>query len=288
MTGLRNPPLLTVTVLALAFSGCASTSEGDVKIQDIHGLALDPNDPSRLYVATHHGLFVGEADKKWAAVTAETFDMMGFTMPPRDGNIMYASGHPNRVGQGWAVGVVRSTDAGRTWTTLGLKNEVDFHAMAMQGGDELTNNTIYGFHGGKLHVSKDGGTTWTSRTLGIQVASLTVSPETGDVWAATPAGIQRNTRFAEGAWQIVSPSPASAIAAGPTGPTLFAYLDAEGLAKSSDRGKSWMHLNWTVPSGDYPWGIAPDPANSKTLYVGTARGSIHKTIDDGTTWSKIR
>lgn len=273
----------------MTLAGCASGGDGaEVHIQDIHGLALDPSDPTRLYVATHHGLFVGEGDTKWAAVTEEPFDMMGFTMHAHDGNIMYASGHPNRVDQGWAVGVVRSTDAGRTWTTLGLKNEVDFHALTMEPGRSMTNDTIYGFHDGKLHVSRDSGATWATRPLTFSVAALATMPTSGDLYAATPAGLQKNVRGAEGAWEIVTPKPAVAIAASPNASALIAYFSADGLAKSHDQGKTWSSLNWTVPAGDYPWGIAPGPESSGLIYVGTARGSIHKTDDDGASWIKVR
>lgn len=287
MTALRTGRAVAAVIPLLILAGCTNGSGDVVRIQDIHGLALDPQDANRLYVATHRGLFVGEGDTKWSSVTAEPFDMMGFTMHPRDGSIMYASGHPGRVGQGWAVGVVRSTDAGRTWTTLALKNEVDFHAMAMEPGSTMANDTIYGSHGGKLHVSTNGGTSWTTRALTFQVAALTVSPETGDVWAATSSGIQKNTRLAEGPWQIVNPKPALAVSASPDGTILYAYID-NGLAKSIDQGKTWTGLNWTVPSGDYPWGIAPSPTTSGPLYVGTAQGFIFKTTDQGASWTKIR
>lgn len=268
-------------------SGCAGSNEDALHIQDIHGLALDPNDSTRLYVATHHGLFVAEDDTEWSAVTQEPFDMMGFSMSSHDGNVMYASGHPNRVGQGWAVGVVRSTDGGRTWTTLALQNQVDFHAMAMEPGATLANDTIYGFHGGKLHVSRDGGLTWTTRTLAFAISALTVDPKTGDLFAATPMGIQRSDRFAEGLWQQANATAVVALAVAESG-SVYAYLDGVGLAESRNRGATWSSVNWTVPAGDYPWGIAPGPAGSGVLYVGTAKGTIHKTADSGTSWTTIR
>jgi len=60
---------------ALLLAGCAAPRiTNGVTIQDIHGLALDPDQPSRLYVATHHGLFVAENDTAWRAVTERSFE----------------------------------------------------------------------------------------------------------------------------------------------------------------------------------------------------------------------
>lgn len=280
--------LLLATLFSAGIAGCSQGSGGDVHIQDIHGLALDPNNPSILYVATHHGLFVGEDDARWAAVTEEPFDMMGFSVHTTDGRIMYASGHPGRAGQGWAVGLVRSTDAGRTWTTVGLKNQVDFHAMAMEPGAHLANDTVYGVHGGKLHVSRDGGATWTTRSLAFSVASLAVAPLSGDLWAATPQGVQRTAPGGEGAWRLVNPAAASAVAANPATSALVVHFNERGLAQSTDSGATWTSLNWTVPADDFPWGIALNPDESDAIYVGTARGTIHKTSNGGAAWSRVR
>lgn len=277
--------VLTIVSLIL-LAGCSAPAGDDVRITDIHGLALDPDRPSRLYVATHHGLFVADNDTKWAAVTKDPFDMMGFTMHPRDGNIMYASGHPGRAGQGWAVGVVKSVDAGRTWTTLGLKNEVDFHAMTMEAGIESAPDTIYGFHGGKTHFSTDGGRTWQNRPVSFQVASMAVDPASGALLTATPQGLQQIGRHLEGEWKTIATGSAVAIAAGQG--KLVAYMTRQGLARSMDAGRTWSPLNWTVPSEDYPWGIATGPSGSATTYVGTARGTIHKTVDGGASWTAVR
>jgi hypothetical protein len=281
---MRFSVLLTLAVLLLA--GCSSApTDGEVRIQDIHGLALDPAQPTRLYVATHHGLFVAENDSKWAAVTKEPFDMMGFTMHPGDGSIMYASGHPNRVGQGWAVGVVKSTDGGRTWATLALKNEVDFHAMTMEPGSNGAGDSVYGFHGGKVHVSKDGGKTWTAKAVSFSVAALAVAPAAGDVLAATDQGLQRIGRHLEGTWSPVAPDAALAVAA--TEGAFFVYFSKTGLAQSIDEGTSWTSMNWTVPEDDFPWGIAPT-ISADVVYVATARGHIEKTTNGGASWSRVR
>ena len=271
---------------AALLAGCASTPpDDDVKIQDIHGLALDPNQPTRLYVATHHGLFVAENDTGWAAVTERPFDMMGFTMHPRHAHIMYASGHPSGIGQGWAVGVVKSIDGGRTWTTLALKNEVDFHAMAMEAGNQDGADTVYGFHGGKVHYSHDGGTTWTNHAVPFAVASLAVDPTTGDLVAATDEGLVRAPRHLRGEWVRVAPGESLGVTV--IQDLWIAYFSDSGLARSVDGGTTWTPLNWMPPANDYPWGFAGTDDGS-SVYVGTARGTIHKSMDGGASWTRVR
>ncbi len=59
----------------------------------IHGLAVDRQDPSKLLVATHHGLFRAGPDGK-AERISEVQDLVGFNPHPSDPNTLYASGHP--------------------------------------------------------------------------------------------------------------------------------------------------------------------------------------------------
>ena len=59
-----KPVLLAFLGLALLVAGCASpqpeaSPQGGVasEISHIHGLAVNPDAPGELYIATHHGLF---------------------------------------------------------------------------------------------------------------------------------------------------------------------------------------------------------------------------------------
>ncbi|MGH9896127.1 MAG: WD40/YVTN/BNR-like repeat-containing protein, partial [bacterium] len=151
------PPFLAI------LSGCVdsqTSGAADVIFADVHGLAVDPNDRSILYVATHHGLFRGVNDAAWSKVGAQTLDLMGFTMHPTQPSVMYASGHPGGMSRDdWAIGVVKSTDGGKTWQTMALKNEVDFHAMTISLASP---ETVWGhyYRNQRVYESVDGGLTW--------------------------------------------------------------------------------------------------------------------------------
>lgn len=90
----------------------------------VHGLAVDRNDPSRLLVATHHGLFSASPEGEALRISIVQ-DFMGFNPHPSDPDVLYASGHP--VGGG-NLGFIASTDAGATWTQIspGAEGPVDF------------------------------------------------------------------------------------------------------------------------------------------------------------------
>ena len=60
-----------------------------------HGIAVDPNEPKRLLLATHHGLYTVRDDGGAERISETTDDFMGFMPHPTDAAVLYASGHPS-------------------------------------------------------------------------------------------------------------------------------------------------------------------------------------------------
>ncbi|HEY8415786.1 MAG TPA: hypothetical protein VIK99_08445 [Thermaerobacter sp.] len=198
--------VLAVLVIAgvLAWSRAASSPA----IRHVHGMAFDPRDPGRLWVATHDGLLVWEEPGRWRGRVGPVVDLMGFSAAP-DGTL-YASGHPGPgLDLANPLGLARSADGGRTWEPLSLEGVVDFHAMA---ASPARPGLIYGyFYGdGQFYRSEDGGRTW----------SRTPAPD-----LAGPRGL--------GPLQLVAhPSePDTLLAAGET-----------GLLLTTDAGRTWKLL----------------------------------------------
>jgi hypothetical protein len=80
----------------------------------------------KVNLATHEGLFVSQTDGSWQQV-GPVVDLMSFAITG-PGSL---SGHPaDGVDMPAPVGLVKSTDAGRSWTVLSRGGESDFHAMA--------------------------------------------------------------------------------------------------------------------------------------------------------------
>jgi hypothetical protein len=122
-------------------SGGASDDPGPVHV---HGLGVNPADDA-LYLATHTGLYRLDRDSEVAERVGERHqDTMGFTVVGR--NRFFGSGHPDlRDDLPSHLGLVESTDAGKTWEPVSLLGEADFHVLRI-GGDR-----IYGYD-----ASRDG------------------------------------------------------------------------------------------------------------------------------------
>ena len=170
-----------VVVAALGYltlsGGDESTSASAVKVEHVHGLGLDPADGT-LYAGTHHGLVRLPEGAEPSLVADRVQDFMGFTVAgPRH---FLASGHPGPGQEGpSSLGLIESTDGGRTWESLSLAGEADFHVLAYRHG------RVYGLNAmtGELLVSDDKEA-WETRST-LPMADFAVSPEDPDVIVAT-------------------------------------------------------------------------------------------------------
>jgi hypothetical protein len=105
-------------VLATCFPAEAATTVYELaQVTHFHGLAVDPAETSRLYLATHDGLFVVEADGTANPLSDRRDDLTSFTQHPTKASILYASGHPAGGGN---LGFIASGDGGTSWRQLGV------------------------------------------------------------------------------------------------------------------------------------------------------------------------
>ncbi|MDP9428652.1 MAG: exo-alpha-sialidase [Actinomycetota bacterium] len=210
--------------------GEAQAHGGDVTLEHVHGLGIDPADDT-LYAGTHHGLVRISPDGELTRVADRVQDFMGFTVVGA-GHYL-ASGHPGADQSGPGnLGLIETTDGGRTWTTLSLEGEADFHALDAAGG------VIYGHSGGRLLVSEDG-VDWTDRGA-VRIADLAVDPaDPQRLLATTESGL------------VVSEDAGASFAAVPGAPLLLlvdlaaggdyaAGVSPDGTVHvSADRGRTW-------------------------------------------------
>lgn len=288
----RFSPLVLVLILTSPISGCARAPDsGGDAIAHVHGLAVDPTDPERLFVATHHGLFRGDGDATWTRVTRDPFDMMGFTIHPRDPSLMYASGHPAypKAGERF-VGVVKSTDAGATWATLALANQVDFHAFALSRADP---NRLWGFFANAVYRSDDAGTTWVSFApsgMGNPAAFAPGGASRDHLFAATPEGLYRSDdggHHWHGLHTSAGPATALATAASDALRILAYFPTAGAILSTADGGASWRPMNLTLAPGERVAALAVDPQRADVAYAAT-NVAVYRSDDDGATWRSVR
>ena len=80
------------------------------------------------------------------------------------------------------LGLIRSTDAGRTWTSVSQLNEADFHAIE-RSGDLLVGSQ---FGQSQILVSRDDGRTWAARAAPGAFVDLELDPAIRTVGSPAP------------------------------------------------------------------------------------------------------
>jgi photosystem II stability/assembly factor-like uncharacterized protein len=254
------------------------------EVSRLHGIAVDATDPSRLYLASHHGVWLTNTDGTATRVSDNRNDYMGFTPNPAQPGSFFASGHPERGGN---LGVLSSTDGARSWTQLsaGVNGPVDFHSMDVSPADP---NILYG-HYGSVQVSRDGGKTWeVAGKPPADILDLAASAkDPNSVYAATRAGLMIS-RDAGRTWQAASmvQRPATMVATIPDG-TVYAFQVGVGLLKSNEPSLAWQTVGNSF--GDAVLlHFAVDPTNAERLYAVTDKSAILASQDGGKTWKPLR
>ncbi|WP_413810471.1 F510_1955 family glycosylhydrolase [Streptomyces sp. OE57] len=268
----------TAAAVGLTLAAC-SGGDGDTDssaavttVSHIHGLGLDPSD-RRLYVATHEGVYTPDSKGNPKLVGDSKDDFMGFTVA--QDKTFYASGHPASGTDGPGnKGLIKSTDAGRTWRSLSLSGKSDFHAL------EYAHGTIYGYDstGGLLRTSKNG-TTWKDGAT-LQALDIAVNPDdAGLVLATTAEGTARSTdggrTFAKGK------QPVMAFLSWKAKNALYGIDTSGGLSRSTDGGAAWKKLA-TVPGGQPQALTAVD---AQHVLAATQNG-VYESKDGGKTFTK--
>jgi len=294
---------LLVLVPAGLLLGAAGwgAKEGDgepvVHLHHVHGMAVDPKDPSVLYVATHGGLIRVKDGRRWSYVGADRSDFMGFTMPADGSGAIFVSGHPDlQSNRPNPMGVLLSRDGGRTWKPVALEGAADMHAMTFS----KLENALYGWNvmgrnTGLYRVSPAGGKAARLEAGGLEsVYSLAAHPaERGRLLAGTSHGLMGSTDGGA-TWAAVPGALAgilvTAVAYHPTdGARVYAYgfKDGLGFVRSTDGGKTWKATEFLLSDRDGVVVIAPSLHAADTVFVATAGGDILRSDNGGTTWAPL-
>ncbi len=256
-----------------------------------HGLALDVNDPSKLYIATHHGLLVLVNEKDLYRIGKSKDDYMGFQTHPTEASVFFSSGHPSSGGN---IGFQKSEDGGITWKKIsnGANGPVDFHAMTVSPANP---NIVYGWYQGNIQRSIDQGKTWeivNKNILAVQLAAD--SQDENIVYAATPKDEGVMVSKDKGStWTSLSKElegrGVAVVAVHPGDSKIFFAFSEKlgGLGKSVDGGTTWQKISEDF-NGETVLHIAWSRGNPNVLYALTHENALYKSADTGGTWSKIR
>jgi photosystem II stability/assembly factor-like uncharacterized protein len=279
---------LSQLCLSLAFAMMVSTAVAqDIRASElkqhthIHGLAVDRNDPSQLFVATHHGIYGVTIDGN-AKLISVVQDFMGFTADPSDPNSLFASGHPAGGGN---LGFITSTDNGKTWQQLspGVGGPVDFHQMTVSLADP---KVVYGAYG-VLQMSRDAGKTWfEAGPLPDNLIDMAASAsDAKTIYAATENGLVISKDEGRTWNTMIDGAPVS-----------FVEVTADGTAYAFVLGRGFLRFREHDPkpetvSNDWgnriPLHLAVDPTDAKRMFVATHKGDILVSSDGGIKWTAL-
>jgi hypothetical protein len=260
------------------FTGIAPDDPGPIHV---HGLGLDPSDGA-LFIATHTGLYRVDNSKRKAERVGDKYqDTMGFTIAAPD--LFLGSGHPDardlQNGIPPLLGLVRSTDAGVTWTPVSLSGEADFHVLRYVGG------RVYGYDAtnDRLMRSGDAGKTWTEHRVPAPIVDLAVDPENPEHIVATTSGELPGSQglqdSADGGQTWGKLGDLVGLLVWPSARSLY-LVDARGFVSvSRDSGKSF---NIVGEIGGEP--AAFMAIDRSELYAALHDGTIKVSHDAGETW----
>jgi photosystem II stability/assembly factor-like uncharacterized protein len=249
----------------------------------VGSLAVNPSDDS-LWMATNTGLFRVPGESKTPVKVTGTL-----TTPAGAGDVsaqlvvrftgpgeLLASGHPASGSPlPPALGLIRSADAGKTWTSVSELGTADFHAIELSG-DRL----ICGFFGqAQVLVSSDHGASWETRVAPRVLVDLEVSPSDPRRWIASTADGIYVTHDEGGTWRAIDPTPNSDFA-WPSPEALYRLDPGGPLMLSRDGGVKWEQVGST--RGEPQALVAADPT---TLYALLLDGTVKRSADGSGTWT---
>ncbi|QNE24110.1 F510_1955 family glycosylhydrolase [Streptomyces sp. INR7] len=269
--------LLTACSTAATQSTATKAGDPDPGTGHLHGLGVDPADGT-LYAAGHLGVF--RLSPTGAVRVAGRYqDTMGFTVAgPRT---FLASGHPSPTDPTATsphLGLIRSTDAGQTWTTVSAGGEADFHSLQQAG------QILYGLDSqtSQIWASKDAGATWERRARipGGDLAAHAGAPQ--EVWATTRDGLLHSTDGGA-TFESVPGAPALAAVERPAPDQLIA-LAADGKVVTSGDGTSWTEFG-RLPGGAQPAVLTA--ASPTHLLAADTNDAVYESKDGGRTWTTV-
>lgn len=253
-------------------STASAANQPPVAITHIHAVARDPK-TGDLLLATHEGLFRhanGELLQNGPVI-----DLMGFTVAP-DGTY-YASGHPGAgVDLPQPVGLITSTDSGRTWRVSSRGGESDFHALTSSP------TSVVGFDG-TLRSTTDGET-WTTRTIPAAPRTLAASPQTGALLATTETGLLHSTDDGR-SWKGLTPPATALLAAWADEQTIVIATTNGQIATSNDTGATWTLQPKRIGAPQALFAQRGTDGQIETILV--ADGAVLRTVDGGASVEKL-
>jgi photosystem II stability/assembly factor-like uncharacterized protein len=304
----QNAPAATGQYPSSLLAGLHWRDVGPMRGGRSYGVAGNPSQPDTFYFGSvGGGVWKTEnAGRTWFPVSDEGIpigSIGAIAVAPSDANIVYVgTGEPDiRSQHSYGDGMYKSTDAGKTWTHIGLEKTLHIGKIVVDPANPsrlyvAALGDVYGPNPERgLYRSLDGGKTWKKVLFNAKMPNdvgaidVAIDPKNAKVLYASLWATRRPP------WSVYAPS----------------NLPGGGLFKSTDGGDSWKQLGGGLPADDFVGkiGIAVSPSNPKRLWavvddIGSAvatrgpgaasaesqtkaPGGVYLSDDAGATWRLV-
>jgi hypothetical protein len=256
----------------------------------IFGVAVDPFQPTTLYIATYgNGVFRStDAGTTWTPASSGMRSAYASCLSIR-------AGPPERLYAGTlGGGIYRSPDGGQTWTqaSAGINLSLVSALVADPG-------TVYASVFDGVQKSADGGESWQPAENGLPVVPVAALARAGSALFAGTLG-QGLFRSSDGAtsWSAsasgltdsyvssltVDPSNSSVLYAGTAHPDTS---QSQRVYKSTDAGSTWTPTSLGAGSATIDF-LAVNPANaSQVVAISRGASGYFQSMNAGSTWTTV-
>jgi photosystem II stability/assembly factor-like uncharacterized protein len=269
----RSWPILLVLSLGLQgqyaahlLSGLVWRDVGPMRGGRSYGVAGHASQPDTFYFGSvGGGVWKTEnSGRTWVPISDEGIpigSIGAIAVAPSNPNIVYVgTGEPDiRSQHSYGIGMFKSTDAGKTWTHIGLEATRQIGRVVVDPADA---NRVYVAALGHVYDanpdrgvyrSLDGGATWkkvlfnASDPSNVGAIDVAIDPKNARVLYASLWGTRRPP------WSVYAPS----------------NMPGGGLYKSTDGGDTWKQLAGGLPADNFVGkiGIAVSPSNPNRLWA---------------------
>lgn len=248
----------------------------------IADIAIHPNDQNTWYVAVGSGGVWKTTNDgiTWEPIfdNQTSYSIGSVTIDPNNPSTIWVGTGENVGGRhvGYGDGVYKSTDAGKSWKNMGLKESEHISKIVVHPENPdiiwvAAQGPLWDKGGQRgLYKSTDGGENWEKKLGGNEwtgVTDIEVDPRNPDrLYAAT--------------WQRQRIVPIY-VGGGP----------GSGLHKSTDGGETWSEINRGIPENVGKIGMDISPQKPDILYAAIEldrrNGAVYKSEDRGASWKKM-
>ena len=230
------------------------------------GVAGNANQPDTFYFGSvGGGVWKTEnAGRTWLPISDEGIpigSIGAIAVAPSNADVVYVgTGESDiRSQHSYGIGMYKSTDAGKTWTHIGLENTRQISRIVV---DPANPNLVYVAALGHVYDanpdrgvyrSTDGGTTWNKilfnreKPNDVGAADITIDPKNPSVLYASLWSTRRPP------WSVYAPS----------------NLPGGGLYKSIDGGDTWKKLAGGLPDDEFVGriGVSVSAGNPRRVWA---------------------